>query len=526
MKEKKGISLIVLIVTIIVMIIIAGAVIISLSQTDIIDKAEDAVTKYNQGVNKEKGTLQRYDEMFNVEAKVIKEKQGNYIIANDVNLEEHDLEIKLTSETLTDFSSVKVSRYGSNLLDVTKMLNSNLVENNDGTYNFNFTGSQRSEYYDIFIPAGVPIMATINTIENTLTKHFKLEIVFEDDSKDYITLYGGTTWQGYKRCITYEKNIKKVAFILVYGAQSGEYIKFSEPKLNIGYIQPYEQYKEVKTITVNSNGIVKDLKSIYPNMTIITNNSEVNINCKYYLPDVEYNLYGKTVVNFGDSIFGNYVFPEDISTYLAKHTNATVYNVGFGGCRMALHSSPEYDAFSMYRLAQSVVDNNWVLQDTAVSSISNINFKEKLQLLKSIDFSKVDIVTISYASNDFTGQISEQQFKDALKSSIEKLTNAYPNLDIVLCTPIYRYWMDENGEFLYDSNTYIKAGNMLTDFAQWIKEVANEYNLFVIDNYNNCGINNENRTQYFSAGDGTHPNKEGRKLIAENMAKELYNKFK
>ena len=48
MKEKKGISLIVLIVTIIVMIIIAGAVIISLTETNIIDQAELAVEKHNE----------------------------------------------------------------------------------------------------------------------------------------------------------------------------------------------------------------------------------------------------------------------------------------------------------------------------------------------------------------------------------------------------------------------------------------------------------------------------------------------
>ena len=44
---KKGISLIVLIVTIIVMIIIAGAVIISLTETNIIEQAEIAVEKHN-----------------------------------------------------------------------------------------------------------------------------------------------------------------------------------------------------------------------------------------------------------------------------------------------------------------------------------------------------------------------------------------------------------------------------------------------------------------------------------------------
>ena len=45
---KKGISLIVLVITIIVMIIIAGAIIISLSQTNVIEQANDATARSNK----------------------------------------------------------------------------------------------------------------------------------------------------------------------------------------------------------------------------------------------------------------------------------------------------------------------------------------------------------------------------------------------------------------------------------------------------------------------------------------------
>lgn len=54
MTMKKGISLIVLIITIIVMIIIAGAIIMSLSNTNIIDLAGNAVDEHNIAVEKEK----------------------------------------------------------------------------------------------------------------------------------------------------------------------------------------------------------------------------------------------------------------------------------------------------------------------------------------------------------------------------------------------------------------------------------------------------------------------------------------
>lgn len=47
MKNKKGISLIILAITIIVMIIIAGAVIISLTENDVIDEAKGSVKDWN-----------------------------------------------------------------------------------------------------------------------------------------------------------------------------------------------------------------------------------------------------------------------------------------------------------------------------------------------------------------------------------------------------------------------------------------------------------------------------------------------
>jgi flagellar basal body-associated protein FliL len=46
---KKGISLIVLVITIIVMIIIAGSIIISLNSSNVIDKANTAVTATDVG---------------------------------------------------------------------------------------------------------------------------------------------------------------------------------------------------------------------------------------------------------------------------------------------------------------------------------------------------------------------------------------------------------------------------------------------------------------------------------------------
>ena len=67
MKINKGVSLIVLVVTIIVMVIIAGAVIISLTDTNVIEQAENATTKYrvaqfeeNLNIEKQQKLLAEY----------------------------------------------------------------------------------------------------------------------------------------------------------------------------------------------------------------------------------------------------------------------------------------------------------------------------------------------------------------------------------------------------------------------------------------------------------------------------------
>lgn len=252
-----------------------------------------------------------------------------------------------------------------------------------------------------------------------------------------------------------------------------------------------------------------------------------------------YSLEGKVIVNFGDSIFGNYRAPSDISSFLANHTLATVYNVGFGGCRMSTHSIAPYDAFGMCRLVDAVTTGDWHLQDAAIATEvwqggKPGYFADSLALLKSINFGEVDIVTIAYGTNDFaSGKRLDRPedktdiavFAGALRYSIEALREAYPHLQIVLCTPTYRFKTDETGAFVCDSEEWEINDQKLTDFVQKIKEVADEYGLACVDNYIGSSICYDNKELCFSGKDGTHPNEVGRQKIAKYMAQELHRFF-
>ena len=167
-------------------------------------------------------------------------------------------------------------------------------------------------------------------------------------------------------------------------------------------------------------------------------------------------LFGKTIVNFGDSIFGNKRPPNDISSMIAKYTGANVINCAFGGCRMAQHTG-HWDAFSMYRLAYSVANNDWALQDEAILHEDRTSYAEvPLANLKAIDFSKVDVITIGYCTNDFGGNIELEDneenlydcstFGGAFRYSLEQILTAYPHIRIVTLGAIFRTYLDSNKE--------------------------------------------------------------------------------
>lgn len=243
-------------------------------------------------------------------------------------------------------------------------------------------------------------------------------------------------------------------------------------------------------------------------------------------------LKGKKIVNFGDSIFGNVSAPEDVSTFLSLYTGATAYNCAFGGTMMTTHSNSNYALFSFHALVDAIVSGDWSAQDAAIADSEWTKpeaFAPHLATLKALDFSKVDIITIAYGTNDWNSAHAidnAQSQKDltaycgAFRYSIEKLLTAYPHLRVFACTPIFRTQLDENThEPIQYSDTWQNSdGKTLPDFCAALRNVSAEYGIKCIDNYYELGFNKLNRTLYYRENDGTHPSVEGRKRIARNVA--------
>lgn len=207
------------------------------------------------------------------------------------------------------------------------------------------------------------------------------------------------------------------------------------------------------------------------------------------------------IVNFGDSIYGNPKPPYDISTIIEKRLGATVINLGFGGCMMAKRAKgvvngeeqTQYDAFSMYAISKAIATKDFSQQATALGAGNSLPayFRASYNLLISIDWSKVDIVTIEYGTNDWSyawgenhipldndsDRLDFKSYAGATRYSIENLYVSNPSMKILLTSPTYRFWVDADLNFVEDSDTKDVRGKKLYEFCETMKKVAVEYKL-------------------------------------------------
>lgn len=244
---------------------------------------------------------------------------------------------------------------------------------------------------------------------------------------------------------------------------------------------------------------------------------------------------GKVCVCFGDSVTGFMAPPNDYPSVLAQLTGMTVYNVGFGGCRMSdTHPYEAYKRFGMCALVDAIVSGDWTEQDQYVDQIEAETFPQlHLTTLKRIDWNGVDFVTIFYGGNDAgndvaigtVGNSDKQTFVGALKYSVEKLLTAYPHLKILVLTQIFRYWMSDSKD---SDEMVFTMGGQSYHYYDWGDEEIKAAQLLkvpVVDMYRTLGINSITRTLYLRASDQTHPSAEGNRLIAGKIAGKLLSEY-
>lgn len=246
-------------------------------------------------------------------------------------------------------------------------------------------------------------------------------------------------------------------------------------------------------------------------------------------------LEGKVIVNFGDSIVGNTWDASSVSNQISRITGALVYNCGFGSCKMSIHEE-NWDACSMCRIADCINSGDFSSMEQAITAgwkgMPGYFTNTVRILAHEIDWNEVDLITISYGTNDYRSPGAVLDNPDdlwdtstvcgALRYSIKQIQSRYPHIKILVTTPIYRRLIDEkDGTVIGDSDTTDWGSGTLIDYAEAMKDVCRDLKIPCLDLYNECQFNAYTSAYFFQENDGTHPNEKGREYMAVLIAKKI-----
>lgn len=242
-------------------------------------------------------------------------------------------------------------------------------------------------------------------------------------------------------------------------------------------------------------------------------------------------LANKKILCLGDSLMGNDQV-NGIPSYLAEYSGATVYNGGFAKAGFSERQTGSADVcFDLPNIVDAMASGDWSVQETQAESASNSSasyyyFPDTVSMLKGINFSEIDVVTLAYGSVDWSNGATAEYVMTSLKNSIDKIQLNFPEMRILVITPIWRYF--KMGSSSSDDYKKYGEGFTLREWAKKIEETAKEKHISVLNAYENVPLSYNNASTYFdkdsSSADGLnhiHLNEKGNQMYAEIICGKL-----
>lgn len=199
---------------------------------------------------------------------------GLAISVSDVSSIEHELKIKLLSDYISNFSSIMMRKYGKNLYPTT-------------VYQ---CLAQFNNYYTYRIERNADIIKLVQSLAGNFIR-FSFSIdndMFKKNNEILVYFDDGTYWFNGSKILPTGKTVTHLEFRARSdsNAANGQIPNIYNIQLELGNAPTnYEPYKEPQTITANAEGIIQGLKSVSPNMTLISNTDSVVIECTYRSSD-------------------------------------------------------------------------------------------------------------------------------------------------------------------------------------------------------------------------------------------------
>lgn len=240
-----------------------------------------------------------------------------------------------------------------------------------------------------------------------------------------------------------------------------------------------------------------------------------------------------TIVTLGNAPFSDERGSTGLAEKIAQKCDATVYNCAFPDSYLSMKyeeytDSYPQDALSLYLVTASFCGGDFTLMEHAAGLVEDTEGTQAaLDTLKNVDFSTVDMIVIMYDLSDYmddrpvmdeNNDINLITWNGALNASIDLIQQTYPHIRIVVLSPSYGQYTDENGN-LINADTEDLGNGTLPDYVLHEIDVAMANGVSILDNY--YGSVTENQAAECLT-DGYHLNEAGRERIAQRFAKKIF----
>ena len=240
-----------------------------------------------------------------------------------------------------------------------------------------------------------------------------------------------------------------------------------------------------------------------------------------------------TIVTLGNAPFSDERGSTGLAEKIAQKCDATVYNCAFPDSYLSMKyeeytDSYPQDALSLYLVTASFCGGDFTLMEHAAGLVEDTEGTQAaLDTLKNVDFSTVDMIVIMYDLSDYmddrpvmdeNNDINLINWNGALNASIDLIQQTYPHIRIVVLSPSYGQYTDENGN-LVNADTEDLGNGTLPDYVLHEIDVAMANGVSILDNY--YGSVTENQAAECLT-DGYHLNEAGRERIAQRFAEKIF----
>lgn len=221
---------------------------------------------------------------------------------------------------------------------------------------------------------------------------------------------------------------------------------------------------------------------------------------------------------------------DSIGMQLEEMTDGKVYDASLDHTYLSVKNTvydEEYqtDVFSLYWVSQCIASGDFtLLEDNARSWEGDDSVQGTVAMLKSLDMSEIDVITIMYDYHDYEAErLLAGPYDEAMAAtccgcllqSIRLLQQAYPHIRIIVASPYFAYVEDEN-DVMQPGSSYDMGQGTLADYMIAYKNIAVNSNVSFIDNY--FGTITEDNYQKYLEENLQYLNEKGRKAVAERIA--------